>query len=123
MKPSAVLVPGGLYESMDADRFWRRTGVIAGLARHGLRVLIVDRPSRPASWAEEAEALSAALGEWRALPIVAGSNGCSVAVRLAVDFPSRLSSLVLCWPATAGDPIADEAAAAVLRPPVSQTTR
>ncbi|MGH8933318.1 MAG: hypothetical protein ACRDZO_22445 [Egibacteraceae bacterium] len=59
---------------MDADRFWRRTGVVAGLDRYGLRVLIVDRPSRPASWTDEAEALAAALGAWRALPIVAGSN-------------------------------------------------
>src|SRR5690606_27832019 len=34
---------------------------------------------------------------------VAGSNGCSAAVRLAIDHPRLVTRLVLCWPATADD--------------------
>ena len=43
----------------------------------------------------------------RPTSIVAGSNGVSVAVRLALDHPSRVDRLVLCWPATCGDPVVD----------------
>jgi pimeloyl-ACP methyl ester carboxylesterase len=32
--------------------------------------------------------------------VVAGSNGCSTAVRLALEYPDQLRSLTLCWPAT-----------------------
>jgi pimeloyl-ACP methyl ester carboxylesterase len=35
--------------------------------------------------------------------VVAGSNGCTVAVRLALAFPDQVERLVLAWPATAGD--------------------
>ena len=39
--------------------------------------------------------------------VVAGSNGCSVAARLALEDPDRVARLVLAWPATAGDPKVD----------------
>jgi pimeloyl-ACP methyl ester carboxylesterase len=39
--------------------------------------------------------------------VLAGSNGCSVAVRLALAFPHRIERLLLAWPATAGDPTVD----------------
>jgi pimeloyl-ACP methyl ester carboxylesterase len=39
--------------------------------------------------------------------VVAGSNGCSVAALLAVADPDRVRRLVLCWPATAADPVED----------------
>jgi hypothetical protein len=37
----------------------------------------------------------------------AGSNGCSVAARLALDFPGTVIRLLLAWPATVGDPAID----------------
>jgi pimeloyl-ACP methyl ester carboxylesterase len=39
--------------------------------------------------------------------VVAGSNGCSVAARLALEDPGRVARLVLAWPASAGDPRVD----------------
>jgi pimeloyl-ACP methyl ester carboxylesterase len=39
--------------------------------------------------------------------ILAGSNGCSVAVRLTLAFPDRIERLLLAWPATANDPTVD----------------
>ena len=39
--------------------------------------------------------------------VVAESNGCSVAARLALEDPGRVARLVLVWPATAGDPRVD----------------
>jgi pimeloyl-ACP methyl ester carboxylesterase len=35
--------------------------------------------------------------------LVGGSNGCSVAARIAVEHPDRVGRLVLAWPAIAGD--------------------
>ncbi|MEM8533793.1 MAG: hypothetical protein AAGF95_23315, partial [Chloroflexota bacterium] len=32
--------------------------------------------------------------------LIAGSNGCSAAIRLALSAPQHIRSLVLCWPAT-----------------------
>jgi pimeloyl-ACP methyl ester carboxylesterase len=63
----------------------------------------------PKSWSEEVEHLRASFpsvpSRWS---LVAGSNGCSVAVRIAVDCEGLVSRLVLCWPATAGDPEVDK---------------
>ena len=39
--------------------------------------------------------------------VVAGSNGVSVALRLAVDSSQLVKRLVLLWPATCGDPTVD----------------
>jgi pimeloyl-ACP methyl ester carboxylesterase len=100
-----VLVHGGLYEDMDARRFWERPGIAGGLRDAGLAVVAPDRPPRPADWREEAAHLAALIS--RPAAVVAGSNGCSAAVRLAVDYPDAVARLVLCWPATRGDPAVD----------------
>jgi len=101
-----VLVHGGLWEDMDAERFWVRTGVVAGLTAAGVQVAAPDRLPRPESWTEEVRHLRTLLPQ-RPVTLVAGSNGCSVAARLAVDDPGRVLRLVLAWPATAGDPQVD----------------
>ena len=101
-----VMVHGGLWEDMDAERFWVRPGVVDGLAAAGMEVLAPDRLVRPDSWAAEVRHLRAMLPD-KSLTVLAGSNGCSVAARLAVDDPDRVARLVLAWPATAGDPRVD----------------
>jgi pimeloyl-ACP methyl ester carboxylesterase len=97
-----LLVPGGLWEDMDAERFWHRPGVVAALQHRGLDVRTADRPHRAPSWTSEADHLAAALPD-RPVTVLAGSNGCSAAVRLALARPDRIERLVLAWPATAGD--------------------
>jgi pimeloyl-ACP methyl ester carboxylesterase len=101
-----LLVHGGLWDDMDAERFWRKPGIVAGLQHHGLEVLSPDRPPRAPGWASEAEHLAAELPD-RPVAIIAGSNGCSVAARLALARPERVERLLLAWPATAGDPDVD----------------
>ncbi|WP_100840290.1 alpha/beta hydrolase [Kitasatospora fiedleri] len=99
-----VLVHGGLWdEPVDAAVFWDRPGVTAGLRAAGADVLAPDRAMRAGSWAAEAEHLAAALPDGPPVVLVAGSNGCSAALRLALAAPGRVRSLVLAWPATAGD--------------------
>src|SRR3954464_14601967 len=122
------LVHGGLWdEPMDAQRFWHRPGIVDGLERRGFAVRCPDRLRRPDSWTAEAEPLAVALVDpagpggsgalgGRVAPsrsvapvvVLAGSNGCSAAVRLAVDRPDLVDALLLAWPATAGDPAIDE---------------
>lgn len=98
-----VLVHGGLWdEGMDGERFWGRTGVVAGLRGEGLDVSAPDRRMRAGSWAAEAEHLRERLPAGPVV-LVGGSNGCSVAVRMALAAPERVRGLVLAWPATAGD--------------------
>jgi pimeloyl-ACP methyl ester carboxylesterase len=99
---TVVLVHGGLWEDMDADRFWVRPGIVAALAARGTPVLAPDRVVRPRSWAEEVAHLMPLLPA-EPVTLVGGSNGCSVVARIAVDFPDRVARLVLAWPATAGD--------------------
>ena len=111
MTPAILLVHGGLWEDMNADRFWIRPGVVAGLERN-FRVLAPDRQRMP-DWHAEARQLAAVLPP-EPVPVVAGSNGCSAAVRLALALPERVSRLVLAWPATAGDPTVDARARADL---------
>jgi hypothetical protein len=103
-----VLVHGGLAEEMDADRFWGRSGITAGLRAAGFAVTAPDRDTAPPSWTAAAAELAGHVAELgpRA-SIVAGSNGVSVAVRLAVDAPHLVGRLALLWPATAGDPAVD----------------
>ena len=104
-----ILIHGGLYEPIGPDEFWHGPGVVAGLENAGLEVIAPTRVSAPISWIEEVEHLRATLptplSQWS---LVAGSNGCSVAVRMAVDCKTVVDRLVLCWPATAGDPDVDQ---------------
>ena len=60
-----------------------------------------DRDTTPTSWSRAADQAAAAI--LRPATIVAGSNGVSVAIRLAVQHPSLVRKLVLLWPARTGD--------------------
>jgi len=106
---AVLLVHGGLFDSMDGARFWRAPGVVSDLVAAGYRVLTPDRrfhgrttaPFAAHCWAREASDLLAVVGQagLERVHIVAGSNGCSAAVRLALLAPETMASLALCWPA------------------------
>jgi pimeloyl-ACP methyl ester carboxylesterase len=108
---TALLVHGGLFDPMDGARFWIAPGVADDLAVAGYRVLTPDRRYsvgrttsvfRPHSWDIEAADLATLLAAAGGAPahVVAGSNGCSAAIRLALTRPECVRSLTLCWPAT-----------------------
>ena len=100
---------------MDAQRFWHRPGIVDGLERRGFAVRSPDRLRRPDSWTAEADHLAAALIDLVGpVVVVAGSNGCSAAVRLALARPDLVEGLLLAWPATAGDAVIDEPTRAAL---------
>jgi pimeloyl-ACP methyl ester carboxylesterase len=101
-----LLIHGGLWEDMDAARFWADPGITAGLKRRGLEVTAPDRLRQAPDWAAEAAHLRPALAGPPTV-ILAGSNGCSVAARAALDFPGTVARLLLAWPATADDPVID----------------
>jgi pimeloyl-ACP methyl ester carboxylesterase len=101
-----VLVHGGLWEDIDAERFWVRPGVVDGLRAAGFAVAAPDRAPRATSWEAEAEHLAGLLPAGP-LTIVAGSNGCSAAVALALSRPVLVERLLLAWPVRAGDPKLD----------------
>ncbi|GIH18078.1 alpha/beta fold hydrolase [Rugosimonospora africana] len=101
-----VLVHGGLWGESDAERFWHRPGIVRGLSERGFTVLAPERPRRPADWADEARHLAGALPD-RPVFLVAGSNGCSAAVRVAAQQPGSVRGVMLAWPATAGDASVD----------------
>lgn len=101
-----VLVHGGLGDDMNADRFWTLPGITPALREEGFTVAAPDRLRLPPHWPAEADHLAAALPE-HPVTVVAGSNGCSAAVRLALACPDRIEKLLLAWPATAGDPAVD----------------
>jgi pimeloyl-ACP methyl ester carboxylesterase len=103
-----LLVHGGLGEDMDAERFWCRPGIVAGLREAGFDVVAPGRDTYPRSWAAAAEALAGELN--RPTTIVAGSNAVSVAIRLAIQHRPLVDRLALLWPATCGDPVVDAAA-------------
>ena len=113
-----VLVPGGLYDDppMTGHQFWVESGVAPALAHLGVEFTVHERPLHPSSWAEEAAAINATMDRagYDRAGIVAGSNGCSAALRLAIDHPGRVARAMLCWPATAGDPVVDELAAIII---------
>src|SRR4051812_1411598 len=102
MTASLLLVHGGLWDAMDADGFWGTTGITAGLTAaltrdsvERMEVLAPDRPLQAGGWDVEV----AALGEHLAkrpgpVRIVGASNGCSVAVLLALRFPERVDRLL-----------------------------
>ena len=102
MSASVLLVHGGLWDAMDAEAFWRTTGIVKGLT--SVRTGRCSRPTgrgEPSGWDVEL----AALGELLAnrdepVTIVGASNGCTVAVLLALTFPDLVDRLVLAWPAT-----------------------
>jgi len=105
--PSVLLIHGGLWEDTGADWFWRRTGVVDGLAARGCTVIAPDRLRRAPSWAAEASHIAADPGlPGGPMTVVGGSFGCAVAARLALDFPGLVGRLVLAWPASAGDQFA-----------------
>jgi pimeloyl-ACP methyl ester carboxylesterase len=97
-----LLVHGGLWEDMDADQFWTRPGIAAGLRDRGFRVLAPDRLPRPTSWASDVDHILAALPD-EPMVLVGDSNGCSVAALLTLHRPESVRALLLAWPATAGD--------------------
>ena len=106
-----MLIPGGLYDEppVTAQWFWVETGVAPMLQRRKVDVVVHERPRAPTSWIEEADALAATIegaGHAR-VALVAGSNGCSAALRLMLDRPDLVARTMLCWPATAGNPVID----------------
>jgi pimeloyl-ACP methyl ester carboxylesterase len=113
MTPSVLLVHGGLWDAMDAETFWSTTGITAGLsaALPPNSLLAPDRPQRPSGWDVEVAALSKHLtARPGPVRIVGASNGCAVAVLLALKFPELVDRLLLAWPATGDDAAANERA-------------
>jgi thiamine-phosphate pyrophosphorylase len=101
---TVVLIHGGLGGEIDAAGFWHVPGVADDLATAGWRVLSPDRLRDATSWVAEGDHLAVALArEPDGLTVVAGSNGCSAAVRLALDHTAAVGRLVLCWPSTSDD--------------------
>jgi len=114
MTAAVLLVHGGLWEAMDAEAFWGTTGITDGLrAALDTEVLAPDRPRCASRWDAEVEALGEQLAK-RSGPvrIVGASNGCTVAVLLALRFPELVDRLLLAWPATGDDAAANERARA-----------
>jgi hypothetical protein len=104
--PMLLLIHGGLWEDIGADWFWRQPGIVDGFERLGFTVVASDRLRRPASWAADAEHVLAAGIRGEPVTVVGGSFGCSVAVRLALDSPGRVSRIVMAWPASLSDQFA-----------------
>ena len=101
------LIHGGLWDDdIDADRFWRTPGIVAGLESRGLTVLAPDRVREPAGWDEEVAALATFLPD-EPVTVVGASNGCTAAARLALAYPQQVERLVFAWPATGGDTSVD----------------
>ncbi len=113
---SVVLVHGGLYDGMNAQKFWADSGVIESLRAVGVDLVAPNRLRQPSSWKAEGDWLATAIeaGNRSGVAVVAGSNGCSAAVRLALDHAHLVERLMLCWPATAGDPVVDELARIII---------
>jgi pimeloyl-ACP methyl ester carboxylesterase len=104
-----LLIHGGLFEAIGPEEFWHEPGIITGLEIAGFQVVAPRRVIVPSSWSDEVEHLLASIpslpSRWS---LVAGSNGCSVAVRMAIDHAELVARLVLCSPVTAGDPEVDK---------------
>jgi pimeloyl-ACP methyl ester carboxylesterase len=109
-----LLVHGGLWEPMDAERFWVRPGIVEDLTERGHVVIAPDRLRFASSWAAEVEHLLPSLPDAPFI-VVGGSNGCSVAARLAARRMDHIEGLILAWPATNGDPQVDASAREHLR--------
>lgn len=104
--PTLLLIHGGLWHETDAEHFWTRPGITDGLRARGFNVLTPDRLPQPPSWPAEATHLEPFLAD-HPVTVIAGSNGCSAATRLALTAPARVERLLLAWPATANDPAVD----------------
>ncbi|MEM8533102.1 MAG: alpha/beta hydrolase, partial [Chloroflexota bacterium] len=109
--PPVLLVHGGLFDPMDGERFWGTPGIAEDVRARGYRVLIPDRRFSTGrttstftthSWDIEATDLAKVITDAGVAKVhlIAGSNGCSAAIRLALSAPQHIRSLVLCWPAT-----------------------
>jgi pimeloyl-ACP methyl ester carboxylesterase len=109
-----LLIHGGLWEPMDAERFWVRPGIVEGLTERGYTVIAPDRLPYAPSWSAEVEHLLPRLPEGKFV-VVGGSNGCSVAARLAAENPHRVERLILAWPPSNGEPDVDAATEGHLR--------
>lgn len=113
-----VLVPGGFYDDpkVTATDFWVSSGVAGALGRLGVEFTLHERPELPRSWTEEADALADTIQRagYERAGIVAGSNGCSAALRLVIEHPELAARTMLCWPATASDPVVDELARIII---------
>lgn len=108
--PAILLIHGGLCDAMQGELFWGRPGIVEDLLTCGYRVLVPDRrlcggstqtTFAAYSWEIDATDMASvvqAAGLER-VHIVAGSNGCSTAIRLALAYPQMVRSLILCWPA------------------------
>jgi pimeloyl-ACP methyl ester carboxylesterase len=103
---TVLLVHGGLWDGMDAERFWERPRILDGLRDRGFGVVAPDRLPRPASWEADVDHVLTGLPE-EPVVVVGGSNGCSVAALLTLRRPESIRALVLAWPATTGDATAD----------------
>ena len=111
-----VFVAGGFYDKdrVTAEQFWTSSGVTGRLAhRH---TVLHERPTEPWSWGEEADALTATIEAAADGPvaIIAGSNGCSAALRVTLERPELVARLMLCWPATANDEVMDGLARVII---------
>lgn len=106
-----LLVHGGLFDPMDGERFWKTPGIAEDIRAKGYRVLIPDRRFSTGrttstftthSWDIEATDLAKVIinAGVEKVHLIAGSNGCSAAIHLALSTPQHVRSLVLCWPAT-----------------------
>ena len=86
------------------------------LTGRNVEVVLHERPEEPTSWTHEAEALAATIegAGHEQVALVAGSNGCSAALRLLLDRPELVAHTMLCWPATAGDPLIDDLATIII---------
>ena len=104
LRSTIALIHGGLYEPTGPASFWMETGVVKALSRRGLDVLTPERLAEPSSWAQDADHVAEQLraGVAGAVPVVAGSNGCSTAARLAIAYPSLVECIAFCWPVTVG---------------------
>lgn len=102
-RPWIVLIHGGLYEPIGAEGFWVATGVVEALSSRGVEVVAPERLEAPRSWEQDAEHVADQLADvGPPRPVVAGSNGCSTAARLAVARPDLVSRVAFCWPVTVG---------------------
>lgn len=95
---------------MTPKEFWSDTGVLGELRAKHLTFLAPQRPAQPQSWAEEEQSLLAAIDDagYDRVALIGASNGCSVAVQLAISHPDRVARVMLAWPATRGDKVVDE---------------
>ncbi len=112
-RPPLLLIHGGIAEPMTAHRFWGEPGIIAGLEAQGFVVSAPDRDTTPRSWSAGAQAMADAMADTVAdtltgpAVVLGGSNGVSIALRLALDHPELVRGLGLLWPATADSPQVD----------------